>query len=360
MHQHTEIITRPAPHGGSRRDSARHLTGAALGLALALTSCTVPISVGLLPEATATATTAPIMPSPTPSIPQGPLGTRQNPLVLALPPSTQPQADVLDAGQTLASLLETTTGYTFVSVIPPSETALVRAFAAGNAHIAALSPFAYLLASDDQTVEAAFAREQDGKAFYGAQLIVRADSEALIYYDPVQNKNLAEPDVALAQFQDMKPCWTDDRSPSGYVVPLGVLKAAGVDTRAPAFLAGHAAVVRAVYAGGICDFGATYVDARTYAGLEDQLPDVMKKVEVVWRVPEIIPYDTLVFARSLPVEMRRVLIRAFVDLMGEATGKSAMQTLYGFDSIRVTQDSDYLDFRKAVSSSGIDLESLVQ
>jgi phosphonate transport system substrate-binding protein len=332
----------------------------ALTLALALTGCQVPVSIGVPGKGISTPTAAPIIPSPTSSIPQGPLGTKENPLVLALPPSVRPEADVLQAGQTLRSVLEKATGYTFVSVIPPSESELVKALAVGNAHIASLSPFAYLLASKQQSVEAAFAREQDGKAFYGAQFIVRTQADLLVYYDPVQDKNLAEAEVALAQLRDDKPCWTDDRSPSGYVVPLGALKAAGVSTRSPAFLASHAAVVRAVYAGGICDFGATYVDARTYPGLEDQLPDVMKKVEVIWRIPEIIPYETLVFARNMPVEMRRLLTRTFVDLMGDETGKTAVQTLYGFHSIRVSQDSDYLEFRKAVDASGVDLEALLQ
>jgi hypothetical protein len=79
--------------------------------------------------------------------------------------------------------------------------------------------------------------------------------------------------VALAQFKDKKPCWTDKRSPSACGAG-GVLKEAGV-LRAPAFLAGHPAVVRA-HAGGICDLGAR-MWARSNPGLEDELPDVTKR-----------------------------------------------------------------------------------
>jgi phosphate/phosphite/phosphonate ABC transporter binding protein len=330
-------------------------------LILALSGCNLPADFRSLTGGRATPTVAPTdIPTPTPAIPQGPLGTRQNPLVLALPPSTTPKPQVIEAGHTLTSLLEKTTGYSFVSVIPPTEAELIRAFAAGNAHIGSLSPFGYLLAADQDSAEAAFGREQDGKIFYGAQFIVRARADTLTYYDPIQDKNLAEADVALAQFNDKKPCWTDEHSPSGYIVPLGILKAAGVATREPAFLASHAAVVRAVYAGGICDFGATYIDARLYPGLEDELPDVVKKVDVVWRIPEIIPFETLVFGRKMPVEVRRVLIRAFVDLTSDNQGAAAMQTLYGFSTVQVTQDSQYAEFRKAVDESGISLTSLVQ
>ena len=78
--------------------------------------------------------------------------------------------------------------------------------------------------------------------------------------------------------------------------------------------------MRALYAGGICDFGATYVGAIDYPGLEDELPEVKKRLEVIWRIPEIIPYETLVFSRRMPVEMRRLLTRTLVDLMGTTEG----------------------------------------
>ena len=127
-----------------------------------------------------------------------------------------------------------------------------------------------------------------------------------------------------------------------------------------AFLAGHPTVVRAVYSGGICDFGATYIDARMYPGLQDQYPDIMKKVDVIWQIPAIIPYDTLCFARGLPEDIHRALTRAFVDLMTTSDGKSAMQTLYGFGAMQVVQDSQYDAFRKAVKASGLDLSSLIK
>jgi ABC-type phosphate/phosphonate transport system substrate-binding protein len=120
------------------------------------------------------------------------------------------------------------------------------------------------------------------------------------------------------------------------------------------------AVVRALDAGGICDFGATYVDARTYPGLEDEYPDLMKKVIVIWQIPAIIPYESLVYVTGMSEDMQRNLTRAFVDLMGTPEGKSAMQTLYGFDAMQVVQDSQYEPFRKAVTASGVDLDTLIK
>lgn len=164
----------------------------------------------------------------------------------------------------------------------------------------------------------------------------------------------------MAQFNDKKPCWTDEFSPSGYVVPLGLLREANVKPPEPAFVSGHPTVVRAVYAQGICDFGATYVDARIYPGLEDEFPDVLKKVIVVWRIPPIIPYETLVFAHGMTIDMRRALERAFMDAISTPDGKSAMQVLYGFDAMQIVQDGQYDEFRKAVKASELNLGNLVK
>jgi len=326
--------------------------------ALSIAGCSMPVQVDLFGRASATPSPT-ITPTIIPSTPEAPLGTEANPLVIAIPPTTRPQGPVLSAGEVLTSLLKKQTGYEFVAVIPPSEAELIDGFGRGNAHIASLSPFGYLLASEGGRAEAAFAREQDGEIFYGAELIAPGEPDFLAYYDPVEGANLAEARIALAQFANKKPCWTDPASPSGYVIPLGILRKAGVSTREPAFLNSHPAVVRALYAGGICDFGGTYVDAMLYPGLEDELPELTKRIVVIWRIPDIIPYETLVYSNRLPVEMRRLLTRTFVDLMQTPDGRSAIQTLFGFSAMQVVNDGQYEEFRSIVSASGLELKSLI-
>jgi phosphonate transport system substrate-binding protein len=289
-----------------------------------------------------------------------PPGSEKNPLILALSPSPRADPDVIEAGKFLAAQIEVATGYKVVTVVPPSESDLVQAFGINNADIAVLSPFAYLLASQNGDVWAGLGSARSGEAFYAAQFLVAADSEFTSYFDPLKDENSAAADVALAQFADMKPCWTDESSPSGYVVPAGFLAAQGVRARAPAFVAGHPTVIRALYAGGICDFGATYVDARDFPGLQDEFPDLMKKVVVVWRIPPIIPYDSIVFASDLPLEMRRVLLRVFVDIMSTADGKSALRKVYGIEALQVVEDSQFEEFRKYVKASGLVLEDLIR
>jgi len=321
---------------------------------------------GLIPHphliASPTSIIATVAPTATPLTPilTAALGDVKNPLILALAPAPRLDPNALNASKVLIAHLEKSTGYQFVTVAPTSETDLIHRFENGNAHIGALSPFGYLSANENGSANAAFVRQQDGSAFYGAQFIVRSDAGFLPYFDLVKNENTSDASTALAQFQNKKPCWADPLSPSGYVVPLGFLNESGIQVNDPAFVTGQPTVVRAVYARGICDFGATYIDARTYPGLEDAFPDVLTKVIVVWRIPSIIPYETLVFAGNMNNDTRRILIRAFVDAMDTPDGSSAMQTLYGIDAMQVVQDGQYQDFRKAVKASGLDLSSLVK
>ncbi len=329
---------------------------------LGLLACNPPVGMGPLPTPTVMPTiipTASVEVSPS-GMPEAKLGTDNNPLILALPASPRPVPSELAAGKTLISLLEKSTGYKFVSVMPWDETELVKDFGINNAHIGVLSPTGYLLASSQGYVQAAFARQQSGAIFYGAQFIARSDAGFISYYDPIKDDDSVDAAVALAQFKGKKPCWTDEYSPSGYIVPLGFLNDAGAQTLPPAFVTDHPTVVLAIYAGGICDFGATYIDARAYPGLGDKYPDVMKKVVVIWRIPPFIPYDTLVFTHAIDKDQRRSLIRAFVDIMSTADGKSVLQTLYGIDAMQVVQDSQYEDFRNAAKASGLDLADLIR
>ena len=46
-----------------------------------------------------------------------------------------------------------------------------------------------------------------------------------------------------------------------------------------------------------CNFGATYIDARKFPSLEDEFPDLVEQVIVIWRIPDIIPMSSVLFHR---------------------------------------------------------------
>ena len=330
-----------------------------LTLFLAILGCSFPVQLTFgTPTPIPAPTQTPTLTPPTPIPPE--LGTEKNPLILALDPSPQPNAEMIAAGNVIAAFLGARTGYHIVTVAPASENALVDSLNRGNAHIASLSPFAYLLARKSNSVTAILASLRSGQLLYGAQFIANRDSEFTPYFDTARNENTADVPEALKQFKDKKACWSDATSPSGYVVPLGVLNQSQVQISSGAFIGGQPSVVRAVYAHDICDFGATFIDARQLPALESNYADVMDKVVVIWRVPNIIPFENISMANSLPFEMRRVIQRAFIDLMLTPEGKAAIQTAYGIDEFQVAEDAMYTDFALYVDASGLDLATLIK
>lgn len=327
-----------------------------------LAGCTLPrADVTQTPPATETGTPTPeVTPTDTAQpFPTVELGFAENPLILTLPPSANSQAQI-DAAKVIASQFTERTGYTVVTVIPDSETALVEALGMGNAHIVLLEPYAYELAFQRDWVRAAYAVLKDGEGKYGAQFIATHKGGFQSYFDEGTELNTADAKTALEQFNDKKPCWSDEKSPSGYVIPAGYLNENQVVIKPPAFVQGHPTVVRSLYASGICDFGATYIDARKFPSLEDEFPDLMEQVIVVWRIPDIIPYDVLAFSTNMPQEMRDLLAHTIPAMLQTTAGKAAFKTLYDIEEMQAVNDAYYNEFRTYVNQSGVDLSTLIK
>jgi len=330
--------------------------------AFLLANCTYPRpDVTQVPQATETMTPTPeVTPTDTAQpFPTAELGLAENPLILALPPSANSQAQI-DAAKLIAAQFTERTGYTVVTVIPDSEAALVEALGKDNAHIVLLEPYAYDLAYQRGWVRAAYAVLKDGEGKYGAQFIAARKGGFESYFDEGTELNTADAKTALAQFNDKKPCWSDETSPSGYVIPAGYLNENQVVIKPPAFVQGHPTVVRSLYASGICDFGATYIDARKFPSLEDEFPDLIEQVIVVWRIPDIIPYDVLAFSTNMPQEMRDLFAKTIPAMMQTTAGKAAFKTLYDIEEMQAVNDAYYDEFRTYVNISGIDLTTLVK
>ncbi|HLO28530.1 MAG TPA: PhnD/SsuA/transferrin family substrate-binding protein [Anaerolineales bacterium] len=317
-----------------------------------------------LVEATATPTVTPADLTPTdtalPPFPTVELGLAENPLILALPPSAN-KPEQIEAAKVIASQFTERTGYTVVTAIPDSYTALVDALQKGNAHIVLLDPYSYALAYQRGLVHASYAVLKDGEEKYGAQFLAARKSGFKPYFDERLHRNITEDaGSALAQFASKKPCWSDETSPSGYVVPLGYLNANQIVTKPAAFVEGHPTVVRSLYVSGICDFGATYIDARKFPSLEDEFPDLIEQVIVVWRIPPIIPYDVLAFSTDMPQGMRDLFASLVPAIMQTDTGKAAFKTVYGIEELQAANDGDYEEFLTYVKESGVDLSTLVK
>jgi len=202
---------------------------------------------------------------------------------------------------------------------------------------------------------------EDGASWYGAQFIAPREEGFTSYFNELNGTNtISDPNIALSQLNNKKPCWSDETSLSGYVVPLGYLNSIGAPTQPAAFLEGQPSVVRAMYAGGICDFGATYIDARKFPSLEDEFPDLIEKVVVIWRIPDIIPHNVLAFSSSMPATMRDLFSSIIPAILQTGEGKAAFQTVYSIEAIEASNDASYNEFRNYVVESRVDLAGLVK
>jgi phosphonate transport system substrate-binding protein len=270
------------------------------------------------------------------------IGEPENPIVMSFVPSGD-QEDIVTGGDKIAELLAAETGLAIESNVATSYAAVIEAMGAGNAHMAWLNTFNYLLANEKFGVEPLLVTSRYGTTSYAGQILTRADSGITTLED-----------LAGAKF-----CRPDALSTSGWVIPSITLKAAGVeeDDLGEIIEAGnHDAVVTAIY-NGDCDAGATYVDARD--GVEEELPDV-KDVVVVIEVSDQIPNDNVSVISALPAEMKTKLLEGLLAIAQTDEGVEALQTTYGIEALEIVDDTFYDDFRATLSQAGVNVEELTE
>jgi phosphonate transport system substrate-binding protein len=321
--------------------------------------------VGTLLAACATPTPTPapeVTPAPVPTTPPVPtatpvpppqLGTTDNPIIMGFVPSGTAQ-EILTGGEAIAKQITDLTGYSIKVFQATSYSALVEAMGSGNAQIGWLAPFPYTVAKQKGYADVSLVTLRQGSDRYGFQIIAHVDSAFTASQDPA---------TALAQLKDRKPCWTDSLSSYGYVLPTGFFKKSGVPIKsgsAAAFMGGDPAVVRAVYAKAICDFGATFIDARTSPAIQKDLPDAMDKVMVIYKSDAFIPKDTVSFEPDLPADMRAKIVEALLTIAGTEAGKTALKTVFSIDGLKAADDTIFDEFRVYLEASGLDVATLFE
>ena len=287
------------------------------------------------------------------------LGTEENPLVMALAPSATTQ-ELIASGDEIAMQLSEATGLVIKTTVPTSYSALVEAMGSGNAHIGWLPPLAYLLAKEKGYAEVGLATVRNGRDHYPTQFDANVSSGFTSYFDAATEKSTSDAKTALAQFEGKKPCWTDPLSASGFVIPSGLLASSGVKVKPAAMVQGHPTVIRALYAGGICDFGATHDGILKDKGLLEAFPDLTEKIVVIWRSDPIIPNDNVSFASTLPADVRQKIVDALVAMAGSDAGKAALNAVYQIEGLKVVDDTFYDEFRVALEATGLDVTTLVR
>ncbi len=310
-----------------------------------------------------TFTTPTVTLSPTLPPLASPLGSDENPLVLGNITENSETANSL-ALQELIEKLSISTGYTIASKEFTSPGELLNEMEAGFVHAAWLMPLPYIWANQNGFAQAMLLINHFGVYEYGTQFLASTDSGFISYYDPLANQNLADASTALSQFAGQRPCWVSPDSPSGYVVPSGLLAENGITVQPGAFIRDHAAVVRALYVRGICDFGTTFAisgDPRTSPALQD-LPDVMNRIVVIWQSDAIIPNMNFSTLPELPEEMQQKLGTALADLASNSEGQQLLTEALNYDvqEVKRIDDGTYEPLKRLIEAAQINLETLFQ
>jgi phosphonate transport system substrate-binding protein len=325
-----------------------------------------PILIGVVPasqaaQPTGVGTEIPATPTVLPSQPSG--TSAAEPTQPSSTPSAVPTQPSGTADQ-LASALSQKTGYTIQTVVFASYPQLVEALAHNQVQAAWLPPLTYLLAYQRSIAQVALVTNHYGVYAYGTWFLANADEGYSVYFDSAKNESTADAADALRQFAGKRPCWVDPTSPSGYVLPKGVLAVESVHPGAEVITQDHGAVIRALYSRGICDFGATFGiigDPRTASAIQKDLPDVSKKVIVVWQSPAVIPNLNLSFSWSLEQSFRARLSDGLLSLAQSKEGLAAMSASTGYqvDGLKSVNNDFYNDLMFFVQASGVDPATLM-
>ncbi|HEX9013930.1 MAG TPA: PhnD/SsuA/transferrin family substrate-binding protein [Anaerolineaceae bacterium] len=332
-------------------------------LCLWLTACQ-----GVLPSPTPTPTLGPTatnpLPTAVPATPTpSPLGSPDNPLLIGVvtdASSTAPAAPGDLLGQTLSQKTGLSIKVSTYSTYP----LLLEDMDGGKLPAAWLPPLTYLWASQRGLAQVALAANHFGVYRYGAQFLVNAGDNYTVYYDANKNQSTADAANALRQFAGKQPCWVDATSASGYVLPKGILAQESIQTGSGVFTLDHTAVVRALYARGICDFGVTFAvmgDPRTATAVQKDMPDIMQKVIVAWQTPAVIPNLALVYAPRISTPTRSKINDALIGLALTKDGQASLAGALGYEigGLKPATEDFYRDLLAAVQASGIELDSLV-
>lgn len=268
------------------------------------------------------------------------LGSAENPVKLFFVPSVD--AKVIDSSsKAMKTWLEDNTPYKYEVHVPQSYIAVVEAFGAKRADIAALNTNGYLLAHEKYGAEARLTVIRHGSRTYQAQIVAKKG----------RFKGLK--DLAGKKF-----AFVDPASLSGYILPLKFLKDEGVKIGESVFAMKHDNVISMVYQGQV-DAGATfYSPPEEEEGIQDarrlvkaQYPDVEEKVEILKLTHEV-PNDPIVFRKDLPEAMKKTLSDAFLKMVETSEGREAFKAIYGVTALQPATDRDYdavRDMLKSVS-----------
>ncbi len=315
------------------------------------------------------------------------LGTADDPIQVVFLPSASAE-EIVAGGELLSDTLNASTGLFFDVAVPTSYAATIEAMcAAPDSTIGFISSAAFVYGDALCGMEMPLKSDRFGDVVYWTAFLVARDSDIETLAD-LDGKTWGVPDVA---------------STSGYMVPLGMLKALGVTpSEITEFGGSHTATARGIYTGDV-DFSTVYYNGYTDAdgvtvwdrtaanadipdefvadcgldadgqvvcsglfpqdarrAIRAEAPDVIQKVRVLTLSDAAgIPNDGLAFPDAFPDDLQTIIFDAlFAFQAADLEGFKTAFDPYSWDGIVTATDAEYDGIRAKVAESGVDLEDL--
>ena len=355
---------------GHNKPSHRSRLLIVIALLIATTGCTLaktPTGATQTPTEIAFQATEPqetATPRPTPTPTEAPLGELNNPISMAF--ILQPDnVAAIDAAQEIVSILSEDTGLTLESVIYPDFLSLSTAILDGDVDLFWLQPLQYLYLNGEGAADVMLVSNHLGVYAYGIRFFANNNRGFTSYYDPDLGESYGDTLAALQQFAGTRPCFLNPQSLPGTLAPLGLLAETSTPTLDPVYVYDYSAVVRALYIGGICDFGVSYAligDSRTASDVLQDIPEVENTVAVIWQSEGIIPNLNLSASQDLPLNLEVKIQEAMLDLANFPDGLTHLSTALNYDisALKVEADSFYTPLRTILAPLELDYQSLTQ
>lgn len=288
----------------------------------------------------------------------GPWGTAERPIAMGMIYEDQVVQEPRAAE--FVQYLADQTGLVFQVVPYTDSSELLTAMQQGLVAFAWMQPLTYLYAYQNNIATVQLITRNFGVSAYGTQILVRSDSGFTTYYDPKTNSSRTFSGTAMLQLAGNRPCFIDESSLAGYIVPMGLLKQSNIEFKEPVIIRTNASLIRALYAGGICDFGATFAisgDPRTSTSIQNDLPDVMKKVVILWRSEAIIPTMNVSISNLVDLELSNKITEAILLFSATSQGPLILSemTTYQIEALEPISVDAYYELESLVNMSGVDL-----
>jgi len=296
-----------------------------------------------LPTATATPRSTPLPPVPT----AVPLASEDSPLIVLMRPEGTRRSSASSA-QALGDLIQELTGLVV-------EIELVDSYGEISTRLCGAEPVAgwldgltYGVAARQGGADPALQVERDDATGYRVDLLMSAE---------LAGDETTVEDIGALAGQTF--CRLSSEDVATWLVPGLMLQAAGVD---PLYglegvldVADSNAIISAIY-NDECQAGAVpnrYFPNRASSELR-ALEDLRDKVVAAQSSPEL-PYGILLYSQTVPLNVRIPLTDVFFQIAASSEHEETLAAILQQDSLERVDESDFVDLRAFLQSSGLDL-----